>query len=215
MPTLLTFGDSNTHGTRPIEYEGQRRRLGPGARWPGICIEKLGLDWDLVEEGLPGRTTCHPDEEMGPHMDGRVGLFIALESHGPIDVMTLMLGTNDLKAQFAVSPAQIAADIGTLLDIAGSDEMQERHGGFEMLLICPPPILEVGVIAEQFTGGAKKSQAMSKLYGAEARARGVGFLDAGAVIESSAVDGIHYEAVMHVRLGHAVAEALGQTFAGV
>ena len=54
MPTLLTFGDSNTHGTLPIKVEGQRERLGPNARWPGITAATLGPEWTLVEEGLPG-----------------------------------------------------------------------------------------------------------------------------------------------------------------
>ncbi|MGB5560459.1 MAG: SGNH/GDSL hydrolase family protein [Paracoccaceae bacterium] len=208
MPTLLTFGDSNTHGTLPIEVEGERNRLRRDQRWPGICQQNLGVNWTLVEEGLPGRTTRWPDPEMGPHMDGRVGLFIALESHGPIDFMTLMLGTNDLKTKFDVGPEQISQDVRTLLDIALSDEMQERHNDFKVLLICPPPILEQGVIAEQFIGGRKKSLELSKAYADIAKARGVAFLDAGTVIESSPVDGIHFGAEMHAKLGHAVAGAL-------
>ncbi len=109
MPALLTFGDSNTNGVLPIRIEGERRRLGPADRWPGVALAALGEGWSLAEEGLPGRTTAHPDAEMGPHMDGRVGLMIALETHWPIDVMTLMLGTNDLKVQFDVTPERIAA----------------------------------------------------------------------------------------------------------
>ncbi len=181
---------------------------GQTQRWPGICLQNLGVNWTLVEEGLPGRTTRWPDPEMGPHMDGRVGLFIALESHGPIDFMTLMLGTNDLKAKFEVGPEQISQDVGTLLDIALSDEMQERHNDFKVLLICPPPILEQGVIAEQFIGGREKSLELSKAYADVAKARGVAFLDAGTVIQSSPVDGIHFGAEMHAKLGDAVAGAL-------
>lgn len=208
MPTLLTYGDSNTHGSLPIKVEDQRERLPPDLRWPGICVRNLGVRWLLAEEGLPGRTTRWPDPEMGAHMDGRVGLFIALESHGPIDFMTLMLGTNDLKTRFAVEPERIAEDVGTLLDIALSDDMQGRHKGFKVLLICPPPILEKGVIADQFTGGAEKSLRLSEAYASVARAKGVAFLDAGRVIESSRVDGIHFGIEMHAKLGHAVAGAL-------
>ena len=206
MPLLLTFGDSNTYGSLPIEVEGERNRLDPDARWPGVAALALGTDWTLTEEGLPGRTTCHPDAEMGPHMDGRVGLFIALESHGPIDLMTLMLGTNDLKTLHDVSAREIADDIGTLLDIALSDELQERHAGFDILLICPPPILEQGVIADQFVGGRSKSLDLSALYSEVANARDVAFLDAATVIESSPIDGIHFGADMHERLGQAVAD---------
>jgi lysophospholipase L1-like esterase len=208
MPLLLTFGDSNTWGALPIRVEGERRQLGPEARWPGVCLAALGAGWALVEEGLPGRTLAHPDAEMGPHMDGRVGLMIALQSHGPIDVLVLMLGTNDLKVQFDVTPERIAADLGVLLDICLSDEMQDRHGGFELLVIAPPPILEQGVIAEKFLGGRAKSLRLAGLYRAEAEARELSWLDAGTVIESSATDGIHYEPEMHQRLGRAVAQAV-------
>lgn len=209
MPLLLTYGDSNTYGTLPIVDEDLRERLGPDARWPGVCLKDLGPGWSLVEEGLPGRTTRHPDPEMGPHMDGRTGLFIALESHGPIDVMTLMLGTNDLKAHFNRSAADIAGDVGILLDIAQSDEMQDRHGGFDILLICPPPILEQGIIADKFTGGRAASLGLASAYAGIAADRGVSFLDAGTVIESSPVDGIHFDAATHAKLGQAVARAIG------
>ena len=145
MPILLTFGDSNTHGTLPIRQEDVRERLGPTLRWPRICVQNLGVRWSVVEEGLPGRTTCRADPDMGEHMDGRIGLRIALESHGPIDFLTIMLGTNDLKAKFDIGPDNIAADVGGLLDIALSDPMQARHRRFRILLICTPPLLERGV----------------------------------------------------------------------
>jgi lysophospholipase L1-like esterase len=208
MPSVLMFGDSNTHGSMPIEDMEVRLRHGSDARWPGIALAALGDDWTMIEEGLPGRTTCHPDDEMGPHMDGRVGLFIALESHGPIDFMTLMLGTNDLKHKFDRTPQQIAADAGTLLEIALSDEMQQRHGGFDILLICPPPILEQGVIADMFVGGRLKSLELAKCYCALAETQGVALLNAGDIIESSPVDGIHFDAEMHEKLGGAVAARL-------
>ncbi|MGB5556378.1 MAG: lipolytic enzyme, G-D-S-L, partial [Paracoccaceae bacterium] len=99
---------------------------------------------------------------------------------------------------------------GMLLDIALSGEMQDRHGGFGILLICPPPILEQGVIADQFLGGREKSMGLGAACRQVAEARGVAFLDAGAVIETSAVDGIHFDARAHSRLGHAVAAAIGQ-----
>jgi len=208
MPTLLTFGDSNTYGTLPIQTEGKRDRLNANDRWPCLVRRDLGPDWMLIEEGLPGRTTCHPDIELGPYMDGRVGLFIALESHGPIDFLTLMLGTNDLKTKFDLSPDQIAADLDTLLGIALSDEMQDRHDVFDILLICPAPILEQGEIAEKFIGGATKSLKLANLFGEVAAARHVDFLDAGTVIESSAIDGIHLDKTMHARLAKAVAITL-------
>lgn len=208
MTTLLTFGDSNTHGTPPIVNRSEYHRFGADVRWPQVCWRALGAGWDLVEEGLPGRTAQYDDPVMGAHMNGRDGLKIALQSHGPVDVMTLMLGTNDVKARFASTPEMVVAGIAGLLDIALSAEMQTRHGGFKVLLICPPPVEEVGPIAGEFFGGAARSRALPPLYSALARARGVGFLDAGPLITVSPVDGIHYAPDAHLTLGRAVAQAV-------
>ncbi|MBZ6076772.1 SGNH/GDSL hydrolase family protein [Microvirga puerhi] len=208
--TLLCFGDSNTHGTPPIVTRGQPyRRFGVDTRWPRVVAASLP-DWTVVEEGLPGRTTQFPDPVMGAHMDGRDGLKIALQSHGPIDVLAVMLGTNDTKTRFGATPEKIVAGIAGLLDIAMSLEMQERHGGFRILVVCPPPVLEQGPISSEFVGARDISLRLSALYAALAKARGVGFLDAGSVIEVSPVDGIHFEDEAHRRLGSAVAKAVSQ-----
>jgi lysophospholipase L1-like esterase len=208
--TLLCFGDSNTHGTPPIVTRGEAyRRFGADTRWPRV-VASLLPDWEIAEEGLPGRTAQFPDPVMGAHMDGREGLKIALQSHGPIDALIIMLGTNDTKTRFGASPEKITAGIAGLLDIAMSLEMQARHGDFHILLICPPPVLEQGPIRSDFTGAREVSLRLPELYAALAEVRGVEFLDAGSVIEVSPVDGIHFEAAAHLRLGAAVAEAVSR-----
>ncbi|ATG49749.1 lipolytic enzyme, G-D-S-L [Celeribacter ethanolicus] len=202
MPSILTFGDSNTHGTQPMRSRpSDLPRL--ARRWPVAMAETLG--WDLVEEGLPGRTFAFPDPEMGPHMDGRLGLFIALESHGPIDAMTIMLGTNDLKAHFEADPEDIAAACGFHLDVALSEEMQARHGGFEPILILPPRPHGAGCLAETYAGAAEKAEAVQAAMRAEAEARDVAVFDANEVISVSALDGVHFDAAAHEVLGRAVA----------
>lgn len=206
MTVLMTFGDSNTHGTPPIVDLGAYRRFDAATRWPVLAARALG--WDLVEEGLPGRTAQFADPVMGAHMNGQDGLKIALQSHGPIDVLTIMLGTNDVKARFGASPELVTGGLASLLDIAQSPEMQTRHGGFRILVICPPPVLEQGPIADQFYGARARSLALPPLYAALARARGCGFLDAGEVIEVSPQDGVHFEPEAHAALAEAVARAL-------
>ena len=208
MPVLLTFGDSNTHGTPPIVDRRAYARFGHGVRWPTVTQAELGPGWELAEEGLPGRTAQYDDPVMGAHMNGRLGLRIALQTHGPIDVMTLMLGTNDVKTRFAATPQDVVTGVAGLLDVAQSLEYQDRHGGFKILLICPPPVVETGPIATEFWGGAARSQALPPLYEALARSRGVGFLDAGKVISVSPLDGVHYDEAAHATLGKAVAAAI-------
>ena len=206
MTILMTFGDSNTHGTPPIVDIGVYDRFDAATRWPIRVAAELG--WDLVEEGLPGRTAQFDDPVMGSHMNGQVGLKMALCSHGPIDLLTIMLGTNDVKARFCATPDMVTGGIASLLDIAQGAEMQTRHGGFQILLICPPPVAEVGPIRAEFYGAAAKSAALRGPYAALAAARGVGFLDAGQVISVSMIDGVHYDRAAHAVLAGAVAGAL-------
>lgn len=151
--TLLCFGDSNTHGSPPLARLGEPyRRYDAATRWPQVALRHLGAGWSLVEEGLPGRTAQFADPLMGDHMDGRAGLKIALQSHGPIDALTIMLGTNDLKTMFGATPEAVTGGIAALLMIALSEEMQTRHGGFRVLLLCPPPVQEAGCLAGMFWG---------------------------------------------------------------
>ncbi len=207
MTLVLCFGDSNTHGTPPMQTEGEYRRFGAEVRWPTRMAR--GLGWDLVEEGLPGRTAQWGDAVMGPIMNGIDGLKIALQSHGPIDWLVIMLGTNDAKARFGASPELITGGIAALLDIAQSPEMQARHGGFRVLLVCPPPVMEgVGPIANQFYGAHQRGLELPGHYRALAASRGVHFLDAGQVMQVSPQDGVHFDAENHALLAIAVATAL-------
>ncbi|MGC5198594.1 GDSL-type esterase/lipase family protein, partial [Aphanothece microscopica] len=205
MPHLLAFGDSNTHGTPPIRVRGVYERFGADVRWPTRAAAALGPGWTLAEEGLPGRTAQWDDPVMGAHMNGQTGLKIALQSHGPLDVMTLMLGTNDVKMRFGATPDRIMGGIASLLDIALGLEMQARHPGLRVLVICPPPVRETGVLAGEFWGGAEKSRALAPLLAALAAARGQPFLDAGEVIATSPVDGVHFDPAAHAALAVAVA----------
>jgi len=203
---LLAFGDSNTHGTKPMLRKGMFRRYKRDERWPRLTAKQLG--WSVAEAGLPGRTTHFEDPLMGRSMDGRLGLDIALKSHAPIDYLTIMLGTNDTKTRFGATPEQITAGMACLLDIALNPEMQERHDGFQVLVICPPQVLETGALAGEFIGATAKSAALPGLYADLAQARGVGFMDAGAVVESSQTDGIHLEPEAQPKLAAAAAKAL-------
>ena len=208
MPTLLTFGDSNTHGTSPIKAHGDYRRFDERTRWPCILKEGLGGKWCLIEEGLPGRTTCFDDPVMGSFMNGWTGLKIALASHGPIDLLTVMLGTNDCKALFGNSSRDILGGVAGLLTIAQDPDLQSRHGGFKIVLVAPPPILVTGCLSLSFYGADKLSKQLSSLYSEIAAHRGVEFFDAGQVIKSSMIDGVHFEEESHQTLGKALARKI-------
>lgn len=207
--TLLCFGDSNTHGSPPMESRVEPyRRYGEDSRWPRVAGAALGAGWTIVEEGLPGRTAQFDDPVMGAWMNGQMGLRIALASHGPIDWLAIMLGTNDCKTRFGGRPETITAGIASLIDIALGSEAQDRHGGFEILLICPPPVEERGCLAGEFLGGAATGRQLAPLYRALAEGRGCRFLDAGKHIGVSPIDGVHLSPESQQTLGRAAASAI-------
>lgn len=209
MRTILCYGDSNTYGTAPMRTLEDDRRFGHGERWVSVMRAELGADWWVIEEGLPGRTTVLDDPIEGLYKNGLTYLTPCLESHRPVDIVTIALGTNDLKARFGLPASDIAAGAGILVDTVRK-ALEAFGQSAKVLLIAPPPILEVGCLADMFAGGAAKSQGFGAHYKAVAAKLGVGFLDAGSVIASSKLDGIHFDLPDHQKLGQAVAASVRQ-----
>jgi lysophospholipase L1-like esterase len=210
--TLMIFGDSNTHGTMPLETLGTSGRYGPQERWTGRLAALLP-DWEVIAEGHPGRTTLHDDPVEGAHRNGLALLPALLESHRPLDLVILKLGTNDLKPRFAVGAADIAQSVERLVRAVRASGCGPAGGAPEVLVICPPPILEAGCLADMFAGGAAKSAGLAAQMAQAAARAGVAMLDAGKVIAVSPVDGIHYGAEANAPLAAAVADAVRGLFA--
>ncbi len=211
--TVLCFGDSNTHGTPPVLALGASDRYDRQTRWPALMAAHLGNNWHVIEEGHPGRTTVHDDPIEGAHRNGITVLPSMLESHKPLDVVILMLGTNDLKGRFSVNPTDIALSLERLIGVIRSFACGPNGAAPGILLVAPPPIVEIGCLAEMFDGGQAKSHGISAAIAAAAARANVSFLDAGAHIAVSPVDGIHYDEEAHrtlaAVLGCAVIENFG------
>ncbi|KVD34104.1 SGNH/GDSL hydrolase family protein [Burkholderia ubonensis] len=208
--TVLCYGDSNTHGTRPMTRPGVLERFDRDDRWTGVLAQALGAGWRVVEEGLPARTTVHDDPIEGRHKNGLSYLRPCLESHLPVDVVVLMLGTNDLKARFSVTPADIAVSAGVLLAELEACRAGPAGTTPQVVLMAPAPIVEVGFLGEIFAGGAAKSRQLASLYARIARDAGAHFLDVGEIVEVSPVDGVHFSADHHRVLGRKLAAFLQQ-----
>ena len=205
---VLCFGDSNTHGSLPMPDLATSGRFDHAARWPSVMGAVLGAGWEVINEGHPGRTTVHDDPTEGEHRNGVRVLPALLESHKPLDLVIIKLGTNDLKGCFSVNAADIAFSLERLVRIIRNAGAGPDAAAPAILVVAPPPILEVGCLAEMFEGGAAKSQRLASVIEAMTRRAEVGFFDAGRVIEVSIVDGIHYEAGAQVALGQAMAAAV-------
>jgi lysophospholipase L1-like esterase len=200
MQEILCFGDSNTWGYNPATGE----RFPRDVRWTGVMQAELGPGCHVIEEGLNGRTTVWEDPVEGDKM-GRRHLMPCLESQAPLDLVVLMLGTNDTKQRYSAPPSDIARGIGVLLDIIASSEAGSRAKAPPVLLIAPAPLGKLTEFAQMFEGGAEKSRALAPLYAALARERGCAFFDASTVARCSDADGVHFEAPVHRALGEAVA----------
>jgi lysophospholipase L1-like esterase len=197
---ILCFGDSNTWGYDPATQD----RFDETTRWTGVLQAALGDDFTVIEEGLNGRTTVWNDPIEG-YKNGHDYLVPCLETHRPLDLVVLMLGTNDLKRRFSLSAYDISQGVAVLLRAisyskAGRDGLPPR-----VLLMAPPPVARLSGFAEMFEGAEAKSLLLGQHYRTVATEYNVALLDTASVIRSSDIDGIHFEADEHAKLGRAVA----------
>ena len=200
MKTVLCYGGSNTWGYDP-RTQGRYPR---DVRWPGVLRRELGEGYLVIEEGLNGRTTVWDDPIEG-YKNGKSYLIPCLETHKPIDLVAIMLGTNDLKMRFSVPAVDIANGAGVLVDVVQNSAAGPGGGPPQVLLLAPPPVARLTDFAEMFEGAERKSARFAAHYRRVAEERGGAFLDTADVIVSSDLDGIHLEESEHAKLGRAVA----------
>jgi lysophospholipase L1-like esterase len=201
MKTILCFGDSNTWGFDPATKE----RFPHDVRWPGVLRRELGAGWWVIEEGLNGRTTVF-DDPIEPGRCGRAYLVPCLNTHRPLEMVILFLGVNDVKLRFSASAYDIGQGMAELVEIALKSEAGPRGGAPKVLVVAPPPLRRLTEFAETFDGGADKSKRLAGHYRRVAEEYLVEFFDAAEAARLSDIDGIHFEAGEHLKLGKAVAE---------
>lgn len=201
MKEVLCYGDSNTWGYNPTTQE----RYDRDERWTGALQETLGNEYHVIEEGLNGRTTVWDDPVEGRHKNGKTYLVPCLETHKPLDLVIIMLGTNDLKKRFSAAALDIACGAGVLVDIVKKSDSGRRGKPAKVLLLAPPPLGKLTEFAEMFEGGKEKSEKFSQYYRNIAGEYGCEFLDTSTVIRSSDIDGVHFVGKDHQALGKAVA----------
>jgi lysophospholipase L1-like esterase len=206
MTTILCYGDSNTWGCMPMTGWGIPARFPAGTRWPGVMRTSLGPGFTVVEEGLNGRTTCLDDPIEGRHKNGEAFLPVALETHQPLDLVVVMLGTNDLKARFGMPPGDIALGAGRLARLVQQSTVGPDGRAPAVLLCCPAPVARLSLFSEMFEGAPETSRRLGPAMRGLALQLGIPLVDLGGIIRSSDVDGIHLDADQHRVLGEAMAE---------
>ena len=150
-------------------------------------------------------TTVLDDPERAGR-NGKKSLLPYLDRYKPLDLVILALGTNDLKSYFNRTSDQIADGLKDLGRMVLMSQTASNGKSPLLLLVAPPPIKSRGEYANLFEGAEEKSHLMAKKIQVVADDLHCQHLDAGMVIQSSAVDGIHWDGDAHRAMGIVIAE---------
>ncbi|WIJ27008.1 SGNH/GDSL hydrolase family protein [Devosia sp. RR2S18] len=203
MKVVLAFGDSLTWGA-DAETGG---RHSYEDRWPSVLEQQLAGEARVIAEGLSGRTTSFDDHASLADLNGVRALPMLLATHTPIDIVAIMLGTNDLKPHLCGTATGAAFGMRRLAEIVATYPFGPGVQRPKVLLIAPPIITEPAEakILDCFAGAASESQRLAQLFQEVASAAALAFVDAGTVARSSPVDGVHLDADNTRAIGLALA----------
>ncbi len=210
---IVCLGDSNTHGycADPADCADGGDRFNENERYTCVLQQLLGDGYLVLEEGLGGRTTCFKDP-LHEGMDALDYLYPCLMSHEPVDLLVVMLGTNDGKDRFHVTAQEIAIAMGRLVSKAQATACWGKHGP-NILVIAPPPI-GAGIVNTDFkyTMGIKcheTTAGLAEAYKAQCALLGVHFLDAAAAgCEFNKLDFTHLTCASHRKLAETLADLI-------
>lgn len=213
--SILCFGDSLTWGWIPVPQSSPTIRYPYEQRWTGAMAAALGGGYAIIEEGLSARTT-NVEDPNDPRLNGSTYLPTALASHLPLDLVIILLGTNDTKSYFRRTPYEIANGMsklaGQVLTCTGG--IGTPYPAPKLLIVSPPPLAPMPDpwFEGMFGGGYEKSVELPKHYRALADFLKVEFLDAGEFVKTDGCDGIHFSAETNIALGMAIAEKVRSIF---
>jgi len=204
---ILCYGDSNTWGYIPTGG-----RYDEHTRWPMRLGELLGKDWAVIEEGFNGRTCVYDDPVEGGFKSGVQYLPPCLMSHNPLDVVAIMLGINDTKRRFGLTPMTIGQSMMQLVRACKLYGANESGDPPHIIIVAPPPILDNLMQTRHAECFGEQAIAVSKGLGPElhrvSKLLRVDFFDAAPYAEVSPLDAVHMTANGHLRLAEAMFEKI-------
>jgi len=214
--SILCYGDSLTWGWIPVTEGAPTLRYPFQERWTGAMAAALGAGYHIIEEGLSARTTCL-DDPNDPRLNGSAYLPASLASHLPLDLVILLLGSNDTKSYFHRTPYEIATGMAKLVGQVGASAggVGTLYPAPKVLVVSPPPLAPMPhpFFDGMFEGGREKTAALAGQYRAMADFMKVEFFDAGSVITTEGCDGIHLTVENNMALGKALAIKVSEVFA--
>ena len=211
---ILCYGDSNTHGY--LAPTGDR--YAEHERWTGILQDLLGAEYRIIEEGLGGRTTVI-DDALEDYLNGKKLIIPCIKTHYPVDLIIIMLGTNDMKTRFGMSPWDIARGAGVVAQMAidWTRARSKTNTPAKILLVSPILIseaMETSPFAEDFgyLEAHEKSKMLASRFQRVADNLGVYFMDAALITPPCDEDAIHLNKEGHLALAKEFAKRIKEIF---
>ncbi|PCJ34697.1 MAG: GDSL family lipase [Cellvibrionales bacterium] len=207
MKQILVYSDSLTWGIIP----NTRKRLPFEKRWTGIFERELTLkqrNFRVIENCLNGRRTVWSDP-FKKGRDGAEGLAQVIEMHSPLELVILMLGTNDFQCTHENNAWMSAQGTVKLIEIIRQAPIEPEMPVPKIMVIAPPQIIKPkGAIANKFNGSEKRCIGLAGELERIAKEHSVHYFDAGSVTKASVIDGIHLDEKQHEILGIAIENAV-------
>ena len=219
---ILCFGDSNTWGVIPRWYDTTvpSDRYDENTRWPRVMAKLLGEEYHIIEEGLGSRTTIY-ELPNAPGKNGKAYLLPCMQTNRPLDLVIIMLGTNDLHLPEPLKEEDLGKGIRELIELV--QEHPNCGRGFQIAKILVIAPIEVWPsdpngrtsVYPRFHGewATYLSRLFPKIYKEIADEYGCFFLNAALYAVPSPGDGVHMLPEGHIALGKAVAKKVAEIFA--
>jgi len=203
LKTVLCYGDSLTWG---YNAEGPSRHALED-RWPSVLQGELGDGVRVIAEGLNGRTTAFDDHTAGADRNGARVLPTVRGTHAPLDLIVILLGSNDMKPWVHGNPLAAKHGMGRLVKIVRGHDYPLEAEAPQILLVSPPSVCRTddAEFAAMFAGGDDAPRQLAGLYSELADEAGCGFFDAGSVAETTPLDGVHLDAANTRKIGEGLA----------
>jgi len=205
---ILCFGDSYTWGYIPGT---NHERFSEDIRYPKVLQSLLGDAYEVIEEGLNSRTLISDDKRAGK--EGRNGhdyLIPCLDSHDPLDLVVIMLGTNELKDIYKNTPetiAELLEEYFVKIILSRKSQFQDKYP--QLIIVSLPVVDETTYYAAaRYLGGAEKSKKLSPLYQEIARRNNCGFVDGSRL--KVGVDGVHLVAESQIELAKLIQQEISK-----
>lgn len=208
MINILCYGDSITWGYIP----GNLGRYPLNLRWPSVLQKQLGREYHVVAEGLTGRYTVHEDAFRAGR-NGATLLQPILETHAPLDLLIIFLGTNDVLHHGELSALDAARGVEILAQVALASETGPAGEPPQIMIVSPPRIRALSRELELLChGDISRSEDFARYFQEIAVKRNFFCLDAAKIVEPSPVDGVHLDDKAHALLGKAIATEVIRIF---